>query len=338
MQGGSVIKPFVGSANDGPSDAAVICPIEFMHSGEGVVIGHGICPRYSDEDAYVMAANAIDEAVRNCVSVGADPCRIAILDNFCWPDPIYDAVKTPDGKEKLAQLVRANKALYDYSKAFMVPIISGKDSMKNDYKIGNIKISVPPTLLITSIGKMDDVRQAISMDFKQAGDLIYVLGVTKSEMGRSEYAAMKKIAGGSAPTVDAEAAKILYQALHLCIKEGLVASCHDCSEGGLAVALAEASFAGGLGVEASLQGVPREGCLSDVELLFSESASRFVVSVSTVHAHAFEKCFSNSFIGKVGSVVDDLHLQIKGVSGATIINAPIFSLKESWQNPLKGKC
>lgn len=334
VQGGSVIKPFIGVANDGPSDAAVIMPVETALSHEGIVVGHGICPRYSDEDAYHMAANAIDEAIRNCVSVGADPSHIAILDNFCWPDPIYDPINNPDGKTKLAQLVRANKALYTYSKAFKTPIISGKDSMKNDYKIGNIKISVPPTLLISAIGIINDVRQVISMDVKYSGDLIYVLGITRNELGQSEYALMKHVKGGSVPSVDVKTANIIYSALHQTIKQGWIASCHDCSDGGLAVALAETALAGGLGLEISLKHLPMQGDLNDGELLFSESASRFVVSVNPSHAHDFEQNFPKHLAGCVGKVREDTKLQVMGLKGNLIIDAEIKSLKNSWQTPL----
>jgi len=147
VQGGSVIKPLVGAYNDGPSDAAVIRPL--LDSLEGVVVAHGICPRYSDIDTYAMTACAIDEAIRNAVAVGADIDRLAGLDNFCWCDPV-PSEKTPDGEYKLAQLVRANQAIYDYTTVFGVPCISGKDSMKNDYQIGRTKISIPPTVLFPS--------------------------------------------------------------------------------------------------------------------------------------------------------------------------------------------
>lgn len=337
VQGGSVIKPFVGIANDGPGDAGVICPIETASTREGVVIGHGICPRYSDDDAYHMTANAIDEAIRNCVAVGGDPDRIAILDNFCWPDPVYDAKENPDGKEKLAQLVRSNKALYSYAKAFMAPIISGKDSMKNDYKIGNVKISVPPTLLISAIGKINDVAQTVTMDVKFSGDLVYVLGTTKNEMGRSEYTAMKNIEGGSVPVVDAKKAKALYSSLHKAIQRGLVTSCHDCSEGGLAVALSEKAFAGGLGMEISLKNVPVCGELTDATLLFSESASRFVVTINPEQAKAFEQYFHNDAIGFIGTVRNDTKFLVKGTLDNIIIDTDLISLKTSWQTPLKVK-
>ncbi|MCK7503439.1 MAG: AIR synthase related protein [Desulfobacterales bacterium] len=160
----SVVKPLVGVQNDGPSDAGIVRPV--LDSMEGVVVAHGICPRYSDIDTYHMTACAIDEAVRNAVAVGADLDHLAGLDNFCWCDPVKSA-KTPDGEYKLAQLVRSNMAIYDYTTAYGVPCISGKDSMKNDYSIGKTKISVPPTLLYSVIGKIKDVRKAVTMDAKR---------------------------------------------------------------------------------------------------------------------------------------------------------------------------
>ena len=196
VQGGSVIKPLVGRFNDGPSDAAVLRPI--LSSFEGIVVSNGICPRYSDIDTYAMVACAIDEAIRNNVAVGGNPDRIAGLDNFCWPDPVQSE-KTPDGEYKLAQLVRANQALYDYCKAFGVPLISGKDSMKNDYLIGGTKISIPPTVLISALGKIDDVRKAVTMDAKRPGDLVYILGETLDELGGSEYYASKGFIGNRVP-------------------------------------------------------------------------------------------------------------------------------------------
>ncbi|MCW8860512.1 MAG: phosphoribosylformylglycinamidine synthase subunit PurS, partial [Deltaproteobacteria bacterium] len=163
VQAGTVIKPLVGILNDGPSDAAVFRPL--LDSFEAVVVAHGICPSYSDIDTYHMMACAIDEGLRNYVAVGGDIDHVAGLDNFCWCDPVLSE-KTPDGPYKAAQLVRANRALYDYCVAFAVPLISGKDSMKNDYQIGNQKISIPPTVLFSVIGKMADARQAVSMDVK----------------------------------------------------------------------------------------------------------------------------------------------------------------------------
>ncbi len=265
VQGGSVVKPLVGAANDGPGNAAVIRPL--LDSFEGVVTANGICPRYSDIDTYHMAACAIDEAVRNTVAVGGSLERLAGLDNFCWCDPVRSE-KTPDGEYKLAQLVRANMALYDYTTAYGVPCISGKDSMKNDYQIGATKISIPPTLLFSTIGVIKDVRKAVTMDVKKPGDLVYVLGTTYPELGGSEWYALHGYVGNHVPKVNAAKAKKLYTALSRAMEAGLVASCHDCSDGGLGIALAETAFAGGLGLTVDLSSVPVRACSAMTSCFF----------------------------------------------------------------------
>lgn len=339
VQGGSVLKPFTGKNADGPSDAAIIQPYEFMlsplYQKEGIVLANGICPKYSEIDTYHMTACAIDEAIRNCVAVGGDPNFIAILDNFCWPDPIYHPEITPDGKHKLAQLVRANKALHDYALEFNTPIISGKDSMKNDYKIGNVKISVPPTLLISAIGKIHNIEKAVSMDFKKAGDCIYIIGMTKNELGMSELALMLNLVEGNVPQVNAKAGKKSYDAIYKAIQNELVASCHDCSDGGLGVAIAESSFAGGLGASISLFEIPKEGIYSDIELLFSESASRLIISIDPKNAKQFEQCMQGSIFARIGIVREDDSFLVQGLNKTTIIEDNIHSLKKSWQRPLE---
>jgi phosphoribosylformylglycinamidine synthase len=246
VQGMSVVKPFVGLDNDGPSDAAVLRPLR--HAALGIVVANGICPRYGDIDTYHMVACAIDEAVRNVIAVGGRLGRIAGLDNFCWPDPLPSSTN-PDAEYKLAQLVRANQALHDYCLAYDLPCISGKDSMKNDYRVGDTKISIPPTVLFSVLGVLDDVTKVVTMDAKRSGDVVYVLGVTRAELGGSEYYALFGHLGNSVPRVDATAARHLYEALSTAIGGDLVASCHDCSDGGLAVALAETAFAGGFGMD-----------------------------------------------------------------------------------------
>ncbi len=335
VQGASCVKSFVGSCADGPSDASILLPIEFQEKKEGIVISNGICPRYSEIDTYAMACYALNEAICNQVAVGADPSRIAVLDNFCWPDPIYDSEKTPDGKYKLAQLVRAAKALYQGCVELGTPIISGKDSMKNDYKMKNVKISIPPTLLITAIGKIPCVEKAVTMDVKQPGDLVYVAGWTKNEMGGSEYFAMKNLKGGRAPRIDFLAAKRLYQALFEMMQEEWIASCHDCSEGGLAVGAAESSFAGGFGVDIDLRKVPRDNELSDAEILFSESAPRFVITINPRNKEKFEAKIQQLPVNPVGQVRSDRQFIVRGISGAIKIQEDLFHLKRSWQEPLR---
>jgi phosphoribosylformylglycinamidine synthase II len=331
VQGGSVVKPLTGAANDGPSDAAVIRPL--LDSFAGVVVANGICPRYGDIDTYHMAACAIDEAVRNAVAVGCPPERIAGLDNFCWCDPVQSE-KAPDGRYKLAQLVRANMALYDVTTAYGVPCISGKDSMKNDYQIGGTKISIPPTLLFSVIGKMDDARKAVTMDAKEAGHLVYILGETCAELGASEWYAHHDLIGNTVPKVDVKKAANLYRALHLAMEAKCVASCHDCSDGGLGVALAEVSFAGGLGMEIDLARVPAKEIVRDDTLLFSESQSRFVVTVALAQREKFEQMMAGCTAAQAGVVLPEGRFKINGLTGKRIIEEDISELKAAWQKPL----
>lgn len=332
VQGGSCLKPFVGPRCDGPGDASILLPVEFREAGEGIVVSNGIAPRYSEIDAYAMAAYALSEAIANQVAVGADPNRIAILDNFCWPDPIYDPEKTPDGKHKLAQLVRASMALYDGAIALKTPIISGKDSMKNDYKMGGVKISIPPTLLITAVGKIPNVAKAVSMDVKMPGDLVYLVGTTKRELGGSEYFAMKQLLGGKVPRIDFGLCKKIYSALFEAVQQELVASCHDCSEGGLGVALAESAFAGGYGMEIDLRGLEE---MSDAELLFSESGGRFVVTIAPTDREVFEKICKDLPCAQLGKVREDGAFLVRGKRGDLVIEEEILKLKRSWQEPLR---
>ncbi len=331
VQGGSVVKPLTGISNDGPSDAAVIRPL--LDSFEGIVVANGICPRYSDIDAYHMAAAAIDEAVRNAIATGASLDMLAGLDNFCWCDPVQSE-KNPDGDYKLAQLIRANEALYDLTTAYGVPCISGKDSMKNDYQIGDVRISVPPTLLFSTLGKIADVRKVVTMDVKKPGDLVYILGKTYRELGGSEWYALHGAIGNSVPRVRPEAAKLLYRRLSIAIRDGLVASCHDCSDGGLGVALAESAFAGGLGIDLDLAKVPAEGISRDDELLFAETQSRFIATVRPECRNAFETILGDSVFALIGKVAGHDLLTIKGRNGNMILEEQLSVLKDAWQRPL----
>jgi phosphoribosylformylglycinamidine synthase len=331
VQGGSVVKPLVGLYEDGPSDAAVIKPL--MESMEGIVVSHGICPRYSDIDTYHMMACAIDEALRNYIAVGGSLKLVAGLDNFCWCDPITSD-KTPDGEYKLAQLVRANMALYYYTTCFGIPCISGKDSMKNDYRIGDNKISIPPTVLFSLMGKIEDVRKAVTMDVKQAGDLVYIVGKTFDELGGSEYYAMQGYVGNKVPKVDGLRAKSMYLALNHAMELSLTASCHDCSDGGLGVALAESSFAGGLGMEIDLRAIPKDGITRNDTLFYSESASRFIVTVSPGNKDAFEKIMEGHTIAEIGKVVTGSVFKVVGLEGKVAVESDIYELKQAWRSTL----
>ncbi len=280
-----------------------------------------------------MAACAIDEAIRNAVAVGADLDHLAGLDNFCWCDPVKSP-KTPDGEYKLAQLVRSNMAIYDYTTAFGVPCISGKDSMKNDYSIGKTKISVPPTLLYSVIGKIDDVRTAVTMDAKQAHDLVYIIGETRDELGGSEWFSLHGMIGNKVPQVNVKKAIKSYRALHKAIQAGLVASCHDCSDGGLGIALIETAFAGDLGMNIDLNRVPYRGKKRNDYILFSETASRFVVTIHPEAKARFEKIMTGNIFGEIGTVTGDSPFTVTGLNKKPVIKERFNKLKEAWQKPL----
>jgi phosphoribosylformylglycinamidine synthase len=331
VQGASVLKPLVGVLDDGPADAAVLRPV--LESHQGIAVAHGICPRYSDLDTYAMAACAVDEAVRGIVAVGGDPARIAGLDNFCWCDPLPSPTN-PDAEYKLAQLVRAAQAVYDLSVAFGVPLISGKDSMKNDYVSGGTRISIPPTLLFSALGIVPDVRRAVTMDAKAAGDLVYLLGETRDELGGSEYHGLLGEKTGCVPQVRPDDAKARYRALARAISDGLVRSAHDCADGGLAVAVAETAFAGGLGMALDVAALPEAASLAPATLLFAETPSRLVVTVSPDRQPAFEQALAGTRCVLLGEVTRAPRL-VLGHGDETWLDEPLAALKDAWQAPLR---
>ncbi|WP_243545065.1 AIR synthase-related protein [Pseudodesulfovibrio tunisiensis] len=327
VQGRSAVKPMVGVKADGPSDAGVLRPD--YESDKGLVVSHGICPKFSDLDTYWMMANAIDEAVRNAVAVGGDVRYMAGCDNFCWCDPVQSE-STPDGQYKLAQLVRANQALSHFCLGFGVPCVSGKDSMKNDYKGGGRKISIPPTVLFSVIGVLPDVNKCQTSDFKKAGDLIYVLGLTRSELGGSEVADQLGFSSSRVPQVDLLSAKQRYETLFNAIQDGLVNGCHDLSDGGLAVAVAEMCIGGRLGADVNLDAVPTCGDMNLTELLYSESASRLLVSVPAERREAFEAAFSGQFAACIGEVGKSANLVLRS-GGNAVVDASVEDLARAFK-------
>lgn len=330
VQAGSVVKPLVGIACDGPSDAAVVRPD--LKSNRGVVVANGMNPRYGDFDPYWMAAAAIDEAVRNCVAVGADPARIAILDNFCWGNT--------ERPETLGSLVRAALGCKDTAIAYGTPFISGKDSLNNEFSYQDANgqrqtVAIPSSLLISSMGQMEDVSQAVTMDLKAAGNVLYQIGATKDELGGSHFALVQGLAGGRIPRPDLQQAPQIFTAVHAAIRQGLLKSCHDLSEGGLAAALAEMAFAGGLGVKVDLAGlVTDSGIAQTAVLLFSESTTRFVVEVDPADAAAFEKVFAGLPLTRLGTVEKTDRVVIASGNRPAVIDAGLGELKQAWQQPL----
>ena len=331
VQSGSVVKPLVGAACDGPSDAAVVRPD--LSSQRGVVVSNGMNPHYGDFDPYWMAAAAIDEAVRNCVAVGADPRRIAILDNFCWGNT--------ERPETLGSLVRAALGCKDTAIAFGTPFISGKDSLNNEFSYLDAvtgekrTVAIPSSLLISAIGQVADVRQCVTMDLKQAGNLLYLMGVTRDEMGGSHYSLVNNLKGGRIPNVDFEQAPQIFIAIHNAIACRLVRSCHDLSEGGLTVAAAEMAFAGGFGVDLDLSSMAKAANLTDpVALLFSESTTRFLIEVEVAKSPQFEAMFEGLPLVKVGLVTSNNRVRVSVNSEEPLLDVACTELKSAWLKPL----
>ncbi|MFC1983675.1 phosphoribosylformylglycinamidine synthase subunit PurL [Chloroflexota bacterium] len=326
VQGGSILKPLVGKNNDGPGDAAIIKPI--FDSEKGVVVANGITPRYGEIDPYWMAASAIDEALRQIVAVGGNLKRVALLDNFCWGNT--------NRADMLGALVRAAQACYDMAIVFETPFISGKDSLNNEFQHEGKTISIPHTLLISAVGVMEDTGCAISMDFKQAGDLIYIVGTTQNELGGSEYFRSRDFIGNSVPKVNPHLAKELMNKLSTATEKGLVRACHDCSDGGIGVAIAEMAFAGELGASINLAAIPLgEPIDRDDFILFSESNSRFLVEIAPDRQADFERIIDGVSLSNIGQVTDSEVLQVYGLKGDMVVSKSLGELKEAWQKPLR---
>ena len=335
VQGGTAVKPLVGSANHGPSDAAVLVPQESQApSGaaaqQGVALSNGINPAYGALDPYAMAWAAVDEALRNAVAVGADPKRIAILDNFCWGNP-----NLPD---RLGSLVRCAQGCHDAAVAFHTPFVSGKDSLNNEYTgADGEKHAIPGTILITAVGIVPDVTRTATMDLKagvQGPGALFVLGTTRAELGGSHLALLQGAAGGTVPQPK-RAAPTIFAALHEAIADGLVRAVHDCSEGGLAVTAAEMALAGSCGLALDLTAVPVSDPALDVATrLFSESLSRFLVEVDDDNASAFaDRCRSAGInYAEVGSSGGDRLLFRDG--DHTLVDLAPDQLLAAWRGHL----
>lgn len=326
VQGGSVIKPLVGVATDGPSDASVIAPK--LGSTRGIAVANGINFRYGMIDPYWMAASCIDEAIRQIIAVGGDLGKIAILDNFCWGNP--------DKPDRLGSLVRCALGCYKFAVGYGVPFISGKDSLYNEYTEDGKSIAIPGTLLISSIGIMEDVTKAVTMDFKRAGNYIYVVGKTQDELGGSIYLDTHGALGDNVPKVDTKTAVKIFNALSKAASRELVKSIHDCSEGGLGAALAEMSFSGGLGATIYLDKVPFQGKdKRNDTVLFSESNSRFVLEVSAKDQGKVEALLKGLPFACVGQITEAPEFMVYGLDKKVCVNADITDLKEAWQSPLR---
>lgn len=324
VQGTSVIKPLQGKGRIN-TDATVIRPV--FSSAKGVIVSQSLYPAYTEMNAYKMAAAAIDTAIRNCVTMGADINRLALLDNFCWCSSTEP--------ERLGQLKAAVKACYDYALAYGTPFISGKDSMFNDFKgyteTGeSVKISVPPTLLISVIGTVPEIGTLVTPDAKFPGDSVYLLGGTANELGGSEYYRLKRDVSGIIPTVNGEKNRKLYEAYYRAIQAGLITSAQSLHLGGLAAALAKSALGGRLGMDIFFSALTDEVSRNDVAL-FSESQGRILVTVAPQHGEDFEALFGEGVCKKIGEVTVNRSLKIIGINGKVIVNTTIGDIDSQYR-------
>ncbi len=322
VQGGSVIKPLVGATQDGPGDASVVRPA--LKSNKGLAVSCGMNPRFGDLDPYQSALHAVDEAMRNLVCVGGNLERTAILDNFCWGN-----CNKPD---RMGSLVQSAKGCHDAAMVYETPFVSGKDSLNNEFQTDTGEtIAIPATLLISAISVIDDATKCVTSDLKEAGNYLFVLGTTGSDLGGSHYLLAEGLeSGNDVPPVDLEASLKVLKATQAAIEAGLVRSCHDLSEGGLAVAAGEMAFAGGFGVDINLDAVPTNGETSAAAILFSEYAGRLLVEVTPENHDAFLRLIKDVPLGEIGKVTDTGKIEIKA-EGTNVVDLGIEDAKAAWQ-------
>lgn len=334
VQGGSVIKPLIGAERDMNSDAAVIRPV--LDSEKGLAFSQALIPSYSAIDAYHMTSCTIDEAVRRLIAVGANLDHIGGVDNFCWPNIRFDTAENPDGKFKAAQLVRSCKALKEICLAYGIPLLSGKDSMYVDGHLSGRygethKVSALETLQFSTIGVVDDIKKCVTMDSKIPGDRVYIIGTTRNELGGSEFYEHFGYVGLNVPEVQPEAFAALYRALSRAIESERAASVHAICRGGLGVHLAMVAMGGNLGMDIDLSAISKGNVARNDVLLFSESAGRFIVTVSPDEHREFEKFFKTLPCGCIGTVTSKPDFVIKGINGRTLVKATVPQLKTAWK-------
>ena len=335
VQGTSVIKPLVGAEQDVNSDAAVLRPV--LTSRRGLAFAQSLLPAYSAIDAYHMVACSIDEAVRRILAVGGDLDHIGGVDNFCWPNIQFHPHSNPDGKFKAAQLVRACWALRDLCLAYGIPLLSGKDSMYVDGHLPGRygethKVSAPETLQFSAVSVISDIGRCVTLDSKVPGDRVYVLGLTRNELGGSEYYRSFGYTGLNVPEVRSAEFIPVYRALQTAVERGWVASAHGVYRGGLGVHLAMTAMGGGLGMSVDLGRVPAQGAARDDTLLFSESAGRLIVTVDPRRCEEFEALFRGLACACIGTVDAEPDFHVKGCDGATVVAATVAELKAAWKS------
>jgi phosphoribosylformylglycinamidine synthase subunit PurSL len=328
VQGNYVLGPLQGKGRVN-SESSAIKPL--LNSAKTAILSQALYPLYTELDSYKMSAACIDTAIRNIVAMGANPNAIALLDNFCWCSSTEP--------ERLGQLKQACIACYDYAVAYGTPFISGKDSMFNDFKGFDkngkpVKISIPPTLLISSVGVIDDFAKVVSLDAKMPGDLVYILGETHEELAGSEYFSMNKLNGTKVPGVDAKKNKKLYEAYFVAIQQKLIASSISIGRGGLGIALAKKAIGGRLGTDIALNNLPGTVKRDDFAL-FSESQGRILLTIAPQNKNAFEKIINGNAFLCIGEITNNPKIVISGLNSKEIINLDLKKATQSYRKTFK---
>ncbi len=323
----TVVKPWIGVHQDVPAAATVF---QVDHEGwTGYGLAEGVFPTYSDIDAHAMAQAGVDVAVRRLIASGVRPDRIAALDNFCWPDPLPGPTN-PDAEHKLAQLVRTCRGLYDICVAYGVPLISGKDSMKNDAVIGGRRISIPPTLLLSAIGIIDDVRRATTLEASAKDRVLMLLGETRDELGGSEWAIARGESGGSVPRCQPEAWAQRYRDVAGVLRDGLVDAAEAPARGGLATALHRMARAADCGVELDLARLPVAGAPGWEARLYGESCGRFLLAVDPRFVEEIEERLAAHPLAVVGRLHDARGYVVRD-GGTPLVTADMERLNQAYK-------
>ncbi|MCL2389328.1 MAG: phosphoribosylformylglycinamidine synthase subunit PurL [Elusimicrobia bacterium] len=324
VQKQTVIKPL---CNGVPSDASVVCPDKTIkNTKKGIALSIGLNPHYGKVNTYKMASSAVEEAIRNAVAVGANPERIAVLDNFCWGNTTKPEV--------LGSLVAAAEACYDMAKKFGTPFISGKDSLYNEYIVGGKTFAIPGALLISAMGVVDNVKNTLTLGLKRKGNIVMLAGITRNELGQSVFNKVNKISGGVVPEVYADESLKIMRGIYSAANKGLIKACHDLSKGGLAVAISEMAFAGNIGAKIDLNAVLTKGSLTDAEILFSESNGRFLIEAALQDVKKIKEIFKGSALSIIGEVASG-NINFENKKTKLSVSENVKTLRDIWQQALK---
>ncbi|MBK9516688.1 MAG: phosphoribosylformylglycinamidine synthase [Anaeromyxobacter sp.] len=324
----SVVKPWVGVHRDVPSDAAVFM-IAHDAAPHGYAVSEAVFPGYSDHDAHAMAQAGVDLAVRRVVCAGARADRIAALDNYCWPDPLPGPTN-PDAAQKAAQLVRASKGLSEICVAYGVPLISGKDSMKNDAVVGGVRISIPPTLLASTIALVPDVRRAVTLEAAVVGEVLILVGDSREELGGTEWAGARGLRGGEVPRCRPAEFWPRYEAVARAIRDELVVAAHAVGRGGLATSLFLMARASGMGLGVNLSMAPCAPGTSWEGLLYGETPGRLLLACRPERMDRLRKQLGAAPHAVIGSFTASPRLKV-ALGDAPLVDAPVADLARAWK-------